>query len=229
MRFARSAPWGFIAGNAAGVAAVLLAVAFLVPPEGRWGGAPAYLTLLAVGTAGVGWVVLLVAFFRDPDRPVGDGVVSPADGRVTAAKAGAGGAATVTVVLGVFNVHVVRAPVAGRLVSATHRKGAKRRAASKDAAENERLELVLQGSGPAEGATVRLTFIAGAFADRIVCYVPEGQAVEKGARVGIIKFGSRVDLAYAAGPPVRLAVKEGVTVKAAKDALLLPAGVEGTS
>lgn len=226
MRFAQAAPWGFIAGNAAGVAAVLLAVAFLVPPEGRWGGAPAFYTLLTVGAAGVGWVVLLVAFFRDPERPVGEGVVSPADGRVTSATAGAQHAA-VTVVLGVLNVHVIRSPVEGRLVSAAHRTGARRRAASKDAQENERLELAIEGTGAAEGATVRLTLIAGAFADRIVCYVPEGQAVGKGARIGIIKFGSRVDLAYDGGGPVRLAVGEGVTVKAAQTPLLLPERTEG--
>ncbi len=228
MRFARGAPWAFIGANAAAVAAVLAIVALFVPAQGPWGGAPAYYTLLTVGLLGVGWVVLLAGFFRDPDRAVGPGVVAPADGRVTRVSL-VEGRARLTTVLGVFNVHVVRSPVEGRLVRAAHRKGAKRLAASKDAAENERLEMQFEASGAAAGATVRLTLIAGAFADRIVAYVEEGQQVAKGERVGIIKFGSRVDLEYAGGPSVSLAVREGGTVKAAKDAVLLPATEEGTA
>jgi phosphatidylserine decarboxylase len=149
-------------------------------------------------------------------------VVAPAHGRGTAAAADRTSAA-VTTLLGVLNVHEVRAPVEGRLVKATHREGAKRLAASKDAPENERLEMEFEGLGEAQGAHVRLTLIAGAFADRIVSYLEEGQTVAKGERVGIIKFGSRVDLAYAGGPPVTAAVKAGGTVKAAQDAVLLPA------
>ncbi len=201
--------------------AVLVVALFLVPAVGPWGGAPAVYTLNAVGLMGLVWVGLLVAFFRDPDRAVAAGVVSPADGRVTAAAAD-GTRASVTVVLGVFNVHVVRAPVDGRLVAATHHEGAKRLASSKDAPENERLVLEFEGAGEAQGATARLTLIAGAFADRTVSYLEVGQAVEKGERVGIIKFGSRVDLEYSGGPAVRLAAKEGVTVKAAETPLLLP-------
>jgi phosphatidylserine decarboxylase len=224
--FARATPWPFIAGNAAGVGAVLAAAAFVVPPQGPWGGAPAFWTVTTVGVAGIGWVVLLIFFFRDPQREVAQGVVSPADGRVTSVETGAGRAA-VTIVLGVFNVHVVRAPTAGRLVAATHRPGAKRVAASKDAQENERLVMEFEGEGEHAGATVRLTLIAGAFADRTVSYMAPGEAVEKGQRVGIIKFGSRVDLEYLGGPPVRAAVAQGVTVKAAQSQVLAPERAEG--
>ena len=228
MRFARATPWPFIVGNAAGVGAVLAAVLFVVPEQGPWGGAPAYYTMAAVGLLGIAWVALLVAFFRDPDRPAGEGVVSPADGRVGAASSG-GGRAAVTVVLGVFDVHVVRAPASGHLVSAAHRTGAKRLASSKGAHENERLvmEFEGEGEGDAPGATLRLTLIAGAFADRIVSYLEEGQAVAKGERVGIIKFGSRVDLEVVGGPPLELAVREGVTVKAGSTPILLRPGEGG--
>jgi phosphatidylserine decarboxylase len=174
--------------------------------------------VLAVGLFGVLWVGLLLFFFRDPERAPGSGVVSPADGRVRQAST-TGHGATLSIFLGVFNVHVVRAPISGRVTSLAYKPGGRRFAFSKDSHLNERVLLGIAG----EAESCSLTLIAGAFADRILPYVEPGATVNKGDRIGIIKFGSRVDLDYTAARPVSLRVKVGNTVIAGVTSILAPA------
>ncbi|MGC2200510.1 MAG: phosphatidylserine decarboxylase [Stellaceae bacterium] len=156
-----------------------------------------------------GWVAAvatlwMIYFFRDPWRvtPSRAGLlVSPADGIVVSlAPAGlppelAMGDATVVrigIFLNVFDVHVTRAPVGGRVSAMRYTKGRFVNASLDKASEgNERLAIRI---APAEGPEVAFVLIAGLVARRIVCDLYEGQPVATGQRIGIIRFGSRVDI-----------------------------------
>jgi phosphatidylserine decarboxylase len=223
VKFARGTPWGFIALNGLGSAAVVaigLYVVVWLRPQGAvpFPRLPTDLLMLALTVLSIEWFNLLLFFFRDPERTVGAGVVAPCDGKVRAA-AQEGPTATVSVFLRPSDVHVVRAPIAGRLTSLEHKAGGKRFAFSKDSALNERLVLTIAG----DGASCTLTLIAGAFADRIFPYVAPGAALVKGERLGIIKFGSRVDLEYESAGVAALLVKPGGTVIAGVTPILGPA------
>lgn len=129
-------------------------------------------------------------FFRDPVRhpPAREGVlVSPADGKVIRAEPGA-----VSIFLNVFDVHVCRSPAAGRIERVEHVSG-RFLAAFRDRAstENERAVLTVAGDG---GPRVTFALVAGLVARRIVCRVRVGDIVGLGRRVGLVRFGSRVDL-----------------------------------
>lgn len=131
-------------------------------------------------------------FFRDPDRAIPDGpvAVSPADGKVVHIRTIAG-STRVSIFLNIFDVHVNRAPVAGKITDIHYTKGQFLVASREDAsAENERNVFTIAN----EGSTVMFSQIAGLIARRIVCYKKVGDVVAKGERVGLIKFGSRVDV-----------------------------------
>jgi phosphatidylserine decarboxylase len=140
-------------------------------------------------------------FFRDPEREIATGpgvVVSPADGRVIKV-----GDCQISIFMNVFNVHVARSPVAARIRSAAHTPGRFMAAFKDEASEhNERTTLELDS----RGGRVRVVLVAGLVARRIVCWVAEGQELEAGERLGIIRFGSRVDLVLPEGsvPSVRV-------------------------
>jgi phosphatidylserine decarboxylase len=156
-----------------------------------------------------GWLALILTvwiayFFRDPWRvtPTRAGlVVSPADGIVVTLGEAvppaelAMAAAPVTrigIFLNLFDVHVARAPLAGRVVGRNYIAGRFINASLDKASEhNERLALRL---APDDGAEIGCVLIAGLVARRIVCPLGEGQLVAAGERIGVIRFGSRVDL-----------------------------------
>jgi phosphatidylserine decarboxylase len=109
-------------------------------------------------------------------------------------------------------VHVNRSPIAGTLKSVRYRRGKYLNAMNPDSAEqNEQNIVTLRGQGADEGVEVTFKQIAGLLARRIVFNFAEGQAVERGQRVGLIKFGSRVDVVVPAGAQLR--VKVGQRVK----------------
>jgi phosphatidylserine decarboxylase len=152
----------------------------------------------------------MIYFFRDPVRvtPLREGlVVAPADGRVCAiervrppAELGLGDAQRVriSIFLSVFDVHINRAPVAGRIVRSIYVPGSFLNAATEKASdENERRSIGLDAGRDGEIAVVQ---IAGLIARRIVTFVAEGDNVGIGERIGLIRFGSRVDLYL---PPAR--------------------------
>jgi phosphatidylserine decarboxylase len=149
-------------------------------------------------------------FFRDPDRAIPDGpvAVSPADGKVVGIIGdGAGAECTrISIFLNIFDVHVNRAPIAGRIANIEYTKGqflvASRELAS---AQNERNTVTIAGD-----ASVRFAQIAGLIARRIVFYKKLGDTVAKGERVGLIKFGSRVDIFL--GPEWEIKVRPGQRV-----------------
>jgi phosphatidylserine decarboxylase len=141
--------------------------------------------------------MFVVFFFRDPERtppPDEDAIVSPADGRVMeVVEESLGGkpGRRISVFLSIFDVHVNRSPVAGRITAIEYRTGkfyaAMRGRAS---AENEQNIFHVQ----ADRGEVVFKQIAGWVARRIVCWKSSGDSVVRGERVGMIRFGSRVDI-----------------------------------
>jgi phosphatidylserine decarboxylase len=169
--------------------------------------------------------VLLAAFFlwffRDPGRriPLGPGlIVSPGDGVVTettAIETPQGARQRISIFLSVFNVHVNRSPIAGLLSSVRYRKGQYLNAMNPASADrNEQNIVTVRGE---DGVEVTFKQIAGLLARRIVFSLREGDRVERGQRVGLIKFGSRVDVLLPAEAEVR--VKVGQRVKGGESVL----------
>ncbi len=154
-------------------------------------------------------------FFRDPDReiPSGPVAVSPADGKVVWIKR-IGDQIRVSVFLNIFDVHVNRSPIAGKITKVEYKQG-KFLVASVEAAssENEMNVITVEDNG------VKVVFaqIAGLIARRIVCYKQLGDSVAAGERIGYIKFGSRVDIWF--GPEWTVDVKEGQRVSAGSSIL----------
>ena len=152
-------------------------------------------------------------FFRDPNREVPQGpvAVSPADGKVVSIKDIDGKRTRISIFLNVFDVHVNRTPVEGVVSSVHYRKGKFGHAEHAEASEeNERNEVSVE---MADGAVVTFTQIAGLIARRIVCDKKPGDRLERGERIGLIKFGSRVDVFL--GPEWQIAVQVGDRVSAA--------------
>src|SRR5277367_2080233 len=153
-------------------------------------------------------------FFRDPDRAIPDGpvAVSPADGKVVSIVGDGTGAEStrISIFLNVFDVHVNRAPIGGKISGIEYTKGQFLVASRADASsQNERNTVTIAGS--IGGATsVRFSQIAGLIARRIVFYKKLGDTVAKGERVGLIKFGSRVDIFL--GPEWEIKVQPGERV-----------------
>jgi phosphatidylserine decarboxylase len=180
-----------------------------------WGGA----ALVGLGLTG-----FMVNFFRDPERrpPVGPGlVVSPADGRVVGVETGVhaalldGAASCVSVFMSPLDVHVNRAPVSGTVLGVRYQAGKFRAAFSpKASADNERNAILLADE---RGERFLVVQIAGALARRIVCYVQPQAWVERGARCGMILFGSRVDLYMP--PAVQVQVRVGDRVHAGESVI----------
>ena len=177
-------------------------------------GAPFIVAAILVAVAGLFlwqplfWIAVIVAawvayFFRDPPRVVPiepDLVVSPADGRVSAvvlaippAELGLGEATRrrISVFMNVFDCHVNRAPVAGRVATIAYKPGKFLNADLDKASEdNERNGILIDSAhGP-----VGVVQIAGLVARRIVCFVSEGDGLATGQRIGMIRFGSRLDV-----------------------------------
>ncbi len=166
-----------------------------------------------VGWLLVGVTVWVATFFRDPIRttPRGDRIiVSPADGLITmisrvppppelrGADAMADGEYTrVSIFMSVFDVHINRAPITGRVTRVAYVPGKFINADLDKASEdNERQHILVEGS---DGVRIGFTQIAGLVARRILTFVRQGDMVEAGQRVGLIRFGSRVDVYLPAG------------------------------
>lgn len=169
----------------------------------------------------LGWLLALVTawvayFFRDPDRvtPLREGlVIAAGDGRISAietvrppAELGLGDEerVRVSIFLSIFDVHIQRAPVPGRIVRSVYSPGAFFNAAlDKASEENERRAIVIETSG---GDKIGVVQIAGLVARRIVTFAEEGDNVGVGQRYGLIRFGSRVDTYLPPGKGTLVAV-----------------------
>jgi len=159
-------------------------------------------------------------FFRDPNRTIPQGpgqIVSPGDGLVTAAEwieTTAGSRLRLSIFLNVFDVHVNRAPVSGIVTAVELREGEFLNAMKPESVLHNEQTLVVIDTGD---YSVSFKQIAGLLARRIVCNVKVGDRVERGQRVGLIKFGSRVDVLLPA--EAELKVKTGVRVRGGSSVL----------
>jgi phosphatidylserine decarboxylase len=159
------------------------------------------------------WLVaaFCLYFFRDPDRniPPGPVAVAPADGKVVAVKAESAAVNRVSIFLNIFDVHVNRTPIAGTVCNVEYQKGLFLVASREECStRNEQNIITVQG----DGTCVVFKQIAGLIARRIVCHKRPGDGVAKGERIGLIKFGSRVDVLF--GPEWEILVKPGARVAA---------------
>lgn len=164
-------------------------------------------------------------FFRDPKRLVLEGesvMVSPADGKVVAIKYIEESdflqqsVFQISIFLSIFNVHVNRAPVGGKVETVKYNPGKFHIAAvDKASTENEQTAMVIAS----ENRKILVKQIAGFIARRIVCYAKSGDVIRKGERYGIICFGSRVDIFLPTDSEIK--VKLGDKVKGAKDIIAI--------
>src|SRR5258708_2984669 len=189
-----------------------------------------YAAPLVVAAILLGWLtypawaaipILLAAFFlwffRDPEGaiPTDPGaVVSPGDGKVTdvsPVKIGAQRQTRISIFLNVFNVHVNRSPITGVIREVRYQRGKYLNAMNQASADqNEQNIVTVQGEGDADGQTVIFKQIAGLLARRIVFHPKVGDRLERGQRVGLIKFGSRVDVLLDASANVNVKVGDHV-------------------
>jgi phosphatidylserine decarboxylase len=183
-----------------------------------------YALALTAGAAVIAYVtrplyalpLLIVAlfclyFFRDPDRgiPSGPVAVSPADGKVVAIKSESAAITRISIFLNIFDVHVNRTPISGKITSVSYHKGQFLVASKEEASsQNEQNTVTVEG----DGTRVIFKQIAGLIARRIVFNKKVGDTVAAGERIGMIKFGSRMDVEF--GPEWDILVKPGMHVSA---------------
>lgn len=158
----------------------------------------------------LGLALFVLFFFRDPDRVYRGGpgkIVSPADGKIVSIRR-EGEQDVISIFLSVFNVHINRAPVGGTITEIQYHPGKFLVAfAEKASTENERNSITIEQDGKA----VRFVQIAGLIARRIVCWRKKGEQVQMAEKVGLIQFGSRVDVYFPTGSKV--VVQMGQKVK----------------
>jgi phosphatidylserine decarboxylase len=191
-----------------------------------WLAGPAYALVPLVLAAFFLW------FFRDPERMIAaeaGAVVSPADGKVTdvgTAELNGRPRTRISIFLSVFDVHVNRSPIAGVITKLEYRHGRFRNALSAaSAVENEQNIVTVEG----DGHTVVFKQIAGVLARRIVFAKKLGDRVERGERVGLIKFGSRTDVLLDPGADIHVAVGDRVRGGSSVLAHLPPAETAGVA
>ncbi len=187
---------------ALGLTAAGLLVSWLSNP---WFGLPLYIL-----------AAFCLYFFRDPDRliPAGPVAVSPADGKVVAVKQESATETRISIFLNIFDVHVNRAPIAGTIADVKYNKG-HFHVASREVCSEQNEQNVVRVRG--DGTCVVFKQIAGLIARRIVFHKRPGDTVAKGERVGLIKFGSRVDVVF--GREWEIMVQPGMRVAAGSSIL----------
>ena len=185
---------------------------------------------LPVGLVCLPFTIWCVAFFRDPERvtPKGAGlVVSPADGRLLPIisavppdelEMGDTPRLRLSIFMNVFNVHVNRMPVDGRVIALNYREGRFFNASfDKASIHNERMAIRVEPEENQDGGGLAVIQIAGLVARRIKCDLARGQKARRGERFGIIRFGSRLDVYLPPGSAVKVAA--GMRVKAGETVL----------
>jgi len=196
IRIAKGSIWWIAA-----VGMCALALSSVATFDSRFTGAAIIFTLITI---------FFIGFFRDPHRMPDHSdfhnnqtLLAPADGRVMTIENG-----EIHIFMNFHNVHVNRSPIAGTVESIRYRKGSHIPAFTKSSIRNERNELVIANNG----VSCTVTQIAGTITRRIVPYLREGDFVERGGRIGMIRFGSRVDVTIP--PGFEPAVHRGDIVRA---------------
>jgi phosphatidylserine decarboxylase len=202
----------FIAGSA--ILTIILAVLALKLSS---------VALVALAAVAMLLLLFILSFFRNPERtPRGDSnsVIAPADGKVIVVEQVSETplgceAIKISIFMSVFNVHVNRAPLDGTVVDLAYHRGSFFDARDgRASSENERNGVILE---TASGVRIAFVQIAGLIARRIICYPKVGDLLTRGARYGLIRFGSRVDVYLPVG--VEPAVKLGDTTVAGETVL----------
>jgi phosphatidylserine decarboxylase len=180
--------------------------------------------ILISGLLGTGWALPLFFlaafcawFFRDPERPipVGSVAVSPADGKVVAIVNEGNGLTRISIFLNIFDVHVNRSPISGVITDFVYQKG-KFLVASVEAASSDNEQTIITVRAQ-DGTQVVFKQIAGLIARRIIFTKKSGDFVQAGERIGLIKFGSRMDVIL--GPEWYIEVAQGARVSAGSSIL----------
>ncbi|SRR5437762_4748864 len=194
---------GDVAGYAAGSRSPDIIIESLMVRDGFYYGLGALVAALLLGLLN-SWLALpplllggfFLWFFRDPERAIPDGpgiIVSPADGKVTSISGAPedGRKQRISIFLNVFDVHVNRSPITGTITGISYQKGKFGNAMSAGSSDtNEQNVVTVEG----DNQTVVFKQIAGLLARRIIFNPRTGDRIERGQRVGLIKFGSRVDV-----------------------------------
>lgn len=163
---------------------------------------------------GIASLLFLFLFFRDPERNpestnCGD-MLSPADGRILRIEHN-----KLSIFMNVHNVHVNRAPLEGEIKDIEYKKGSKLPAFSKNSDRNERNDITITTNA----GDVTVTQISGTLVRRIVCYTKKSEKIQRGQRIGMIRFGSRVDVTLPRG--YAFIVTRGQRVKAGKTVIAM--------
>ncbi|MFO7619280.1 MAG: phosphatidylserine decarboxylase [Thermoplasmata archaeon] len=168
----------FARGSAGILIAPLVAAAFMF-----------YLGIWALATVLIVFFCILLMFFRDPDRKVGLGIVSAADGVVDWIRTD-GDWLIISVFMNLHNVHVNRAPLGGKTLKVTRKAGGMWPAFLKRSERNARATILFM----TDVGRMRIDMISGVFAWRVCPYVRRSNVVKRGHRIGMIRFGSRVNV-----------------------------------
>ncbi|UCD12903.1 MAG: phosphatidylserine decarboxylase [Thermoplasmatales archaeon] len=163
--------------------------------------------------------LVLLLFFRDPHRKIGNGIVAVADGVireiVKVDDEDVGASTKISTFMNIHNVHVNRMPTDGEIKDIIHHKGAHTPAFKKESEKNERVTILIKtGIG-----IIKIVQIAGILARRIVPYVKKGDTVKKGGKIGIIRLGSRVDVYLSTKKIKSINVKAKDRIKAGEDTI----------
>ncbi len=186
-----------LAKNSTAWISVPLFITALLAAIGNW-----YASSIALAGS-----MFIIFFHRDPDRaPEGDGMVSPADGRILPAAPD-----RIVVFMGPWDVHVNRAPLDGLVKSIEHIKGGHTPAFLGAASRNDQNMIMLETSD----GDVEIRQISGSIVRDIVCYVRPGDRVRRGERIGMVRFGSRAEVTIPAG--YEISVRNGDKVHAGED------------
>lgn len=163
--------------------------------------------------------LFLLLFFRDPNREIGSGLVACADGKIRSITnlkdEIIGDCICISTFMNLHNVHVNRSPFDGIVDNVKHISGIHLPAFKKESEKNERVITIINTSI----GNLKIVQIAGTFARRIVPYITKGDKIKKGDRIGIIRFGSRVDLYLPKNKINKLNIKVGDIVLAGEDSI----------
>ena len=165
--------------------------------------------LKVLGLLALGLFVFVAFFFRNPARTIPSdpqAIVSPADGKVVKVER-VGNVTRMSIFLSLFNVHVNRSPIAGRIEAVDYRPGKFMVAFNDKASTDNERNIIMVSDGK---VTIVFTQIAGIVARRIVFWKKAGDLVSKGELIGLIRFGSRVDVLFPAGTEATVAVGDRV-------------------
>jgi phosphatidylserine decarboxylase len=161
----------------------------------------------------------MIIFFRDPEREIGKGIVACADGRIREIKNikddYIGDCTRISTFMNIYNVHVNRMPIDGTIKNIFHKSGFHLPAFKKESEKNERLIITVD----TKIGKIKIIQIAGTLARRIVPYIKKGEKLKKGEKIGIIRFGSRVDIFLPEKRIKGLLVKKGEMVKAGENSI----------